>query len=100
MHSMVMAWVYIMANRKFGVVYVGATNDLVRRVWEHKNDLVPSFTKTHRCHLLVYYEQHQDIHRAMQREHNVKHWVRAWKDALIEKDNPEWDDLYLGIVPG
>jgi putative endonuclease len=64
MHSMVMAWVYIMANRKFGVVYVGATNDLVRRVWEHKNDLVPSFTKTHRCHLLVYYEQHQDIHRA------------------------------------
>ena len=51
-------------------------------------------------HLLVYFEQHQDIHRAMQREHNIKHWPRTWKDQLIEAGNPEWDDLYLSIAPG
>ena len=95
-----MAWLYIMADRKFGTVYIGATNDIVRRVWEHKNDLVPSFTRMYQCHLLVYYEEHQTIYLAMQRERTMKHWVRAWKDALIEKDNPEWDDLYLGILPG
>ena len=94
------AWVYIMANRKFGTVYVGATGDLIRRVWEHKNEVVPGFTKEHHCHLLVYFEEHQNMHRAMQREHNIKHWVRAWKDELIEKDNPEWDDLYFGLGIG
>ena len=88
------AWVYIMANRRFGAVYVGSTTNLVRRVWQHKNEVVPSFTQEHHCHLLVYFEEHQDIYRAMQRERNVKHWVRDWKDALIEADNPEWDDLY------
>jgi putative endonuclease len=93
-------WVYIMANRKFGTTYVGATSDLVWRVWEHKNDLVPSFTRTHRCHLLVYFEEQQDMYWALQRERNLKHWVRAWKDALIEKNNPEWDDLYWQIAPG
>lgn len=100
MHSIGMAWVYFMANRKHGTIYVGATNDLVRRAWEHKGDLVPSFTRRYQCHLLVYYEEHQNIYRAMQREHNIKHWVRAWKVALIERDNPEWDDLYFGIAPG
>jgi putative endonuclease len=95
-----MAWVYIMANRKYGAIYVGATNDVVRRAWEHRNDVVPSFTRRYQCHLLVYYEEHQDIYRAMQRERNIKHWVRAWKDALIEGMNPEWDDLYFGIAPG
>jgi putative endonuclease len=92
------AWVYIMANRKFGTIYVGSTTDLVQRVWQHKNEVVPSFTKKYRCHLLVYFEDHQDISLAMQRERNLKHWVRDWKDALIEKDNPEWDDLYPLIV--
>ncbi|RYE59355.1 MAG: GIY-YIG nuclease family protein [Hyphomicrobiales bacterium] len=95
-----MAWVYIMANRKYGAIYVGATNDVVRRAWEHKNDLVPSFTRKYQCHLLVYYEEHQDIYRAMQRERNIKHWVRDWKDQLIEGFNPEWDDLYFAIAPG
>lgn len=95
-----MAWIYIMANRKFGVTYVGATTDLIRRAWEHKTNAVPSFTSTHQCHLLVYFEEHQSINLAMQREHNVKHWVRAWKDQLIEDFNPEWDDLYPGIAPG
>ena len=93
-----MAWVYIMANRKFGTTYVGATNDLVRRVWEHKNDVVPSFTRTYGCHLLVYFEEADDIYWAMQREHNIKHWVKAWKYELIEKTNPEWDDLYPSIA--
>lgn len=100
MHLIAMAWVYFMASRKFGTIYVGATNDLVRRVWEHKSDLVPSFTRQYQCHSLVYYEEHQDIYWAMQREHNIKHWRRAWKVALIEKDNPEWDDLYFAIAPG
>ncbi|KQN72203.1 GIY-YIG nuclease family protein [Devosia sp. Leaf64] len=95
-----MAWLYIMADRKFGTIYIGATSDIVRRVWEHKNDLVPSFTQKYRCHFLVYYEEHQDMYFAMQREKTMKHWLRAWKIALIEKDNPEWDDLYLGILPG
>ncbi|KQT49716.1 hypothetical protein ASG47_05230 [Devosia sp. Leaf420] len=95
-----MAWLYIMADRKFGTIYIGATSDIVRRVWEHKNDLVPSFTQKYQCHLLVYYEEHQDMYFAMQREKSMKHWPRAWKVALIEKDNPEWEDLYLGILPG
>ena len=95
-----MAWLYIMANRKFGTIYIGATSDLVRRVWEHKTNVVPSFTRKHGCHLLVYFEEHQDIYRAMQREHTMKHWIRSWKTALIETENPEWDDLYPAIVPG
>ena len=94
------AWLYIMANRRFGTIYVGATVDLPRRAWEHRSDVVPSFTRDHQCHLLVYFEDHQDMHRAMQREHNIKHWPRVWKDALIEKDNPNWDDLYSMIALG
>lgn len=92
------AWVYIMANRKYGAIYVGSTTKLVQRIWQHKNEVIPSFTKKHHCHLLVYFEEHQDIRRAMQRERNVKHWVRAWKDNLIEENNPEWDGLYPLIV--
>ena len=89
-----------MANRKFGTLYVGATNNLVRRIWEHRNDVVLGFTRTHQCHLLVWFEEHQNIYNAMQREHNVKHWRRAWKVSLIEERNPEWDDLYFQIAPG
>jgi putative endonuclease len=95
-----MAWVYIMTNRKFGVPYIGATTDLVRRVWEHKNEVVPGFTQRYHLHLLVYFEEHQTIYNAMQREHTMKHWKSDWKVALIEKDNPEWDDLYFQIAPG
>lgn len=95
-----MAWVYIMANRKFGPIYVGATTDLPRRVWEHRNEVVSGYTKDYHCHLLVYFEEHQDMYQAMQRERNLKHWVRDWKIALIEKTNPEWDDLYFGIAAG
>jgi len=95
-----MAWVYIMANRRFGTIYVGATNNLVRRVWVHRCDSVPGFTRRHQRHSLVWFEPHQTIYNAMQREHNIKHWSRGWKIALIEKDNPEWDDLYFHIAPG
>jgi len=94
------AWVYIMANRQFGTIYVGSTTNLTKRAWEHRNEVVPSFTKDHHCGLLVYFEEHQNIYRAMQRERNIKHWSREWKDALIEKHNPEWDDLYFIIAPG
>ena len=94
------AWVYIMANRPLGTIYVGSTTKLVQRVWQHRNEVVPSFTRECRCHLLVYFEEHQDIRHAMQRERNVKHWVRDWKVELIEKGNPEWDDLYGLIVGG
>ncbi|WP_366520572.1 GIY-YIG nuclease family protein [Devosia sp.] len=95
-----MAWVYFMANRRFGTIYAGATNNLVRRVWEHRSDVVPGFTRTHQCHLLVWFEEHQSIYSAMQREHNIKHWRRDWKVALIEGVNPEWDDLYFQVAPG
>lgn len=93
-----MAWVYIMANRRFGAVYVGATSNLVRRVWQHKQDILPGFTREHQCHLLVWFEEQQTMYRALQRERNIKHWVRDWKDQLIERDNPEWDDLYFAIA--
>jgi putative endonuclease len=95
-----MAWVYILTNRKFGTLYIGATTDLIQRVWQHKNEFVPSFTKRYHLHRLVYFEEHGGIYEAMQRERTMKHWKTEWKVALIEKDNPEWDDLYWGIAPG
>lgn len=93
-----MAWVYIMANRRFGVTYVGATSNLLRRVWQHKQDVMPGFTRDHQCHLLVWFEEQQNMYRALQRERNIKHWVKGWKVELIEKTNPEWDDLYFTIA--
>jgi len=95
-----MAWVYILSNRKFGTLYIGATTDLIQRVWQHKNEVVPAFTKRYHLHRLVYFEEHGTIYNAMQRERTMKHWPAAWKVALIEKGNPEWDDLYWGIAPG
>jgi putative endonuclease len=95
-----MAWVYILTNRKFGTLYIGATSNLVQRIWQHKSDAVPSFTRQHQLHSLVHFEEHQTIFHAMQRERTMKHWPRAWKVALIERDNPEWDDLYWSIAPG
>jgi putative endonuclease len=87
-------WVYIMANRSKGTIYVGVTNDLARRAWEHREGLVDGFTKRYRLKRLVYAERYDDIRHAIQREKNLKHWSRAWKTALIEADNPEWRDLY------
>lgn len=86
-------YVYIMTNKKDGVLYIGITSDPFRRVTEHKFGLVKGFTHKYNLSRLVYIEDCGDVHAALQREKNLKHWVRAWKVELIEKQNPEWADL-------
>jgi putative endonuclease len=90
-------WVYFMANKRNGTIYTGVTSDLARRAWEHKNGLIPGFTRRYKLHELVYHEWHERIEWAIQREHNIKHWKRAWKTALIDSLNPDWDDLYPNL---
>jgi len=92
-----MYFVYIMANRKRGTLYTGMTNDLVRRVKEHREALVPGFTKTHGCKALVWFEPQDDIEFAIIREKRIKKWLRPWKDRLIEERNPDWRDLWWDI---
>jgi putative endonuclease len=87
-------YVYILASRRNGTLYVGVTNDVMRRSWEHKNDLVAGFTKKYGVHILVYYELYEDINIAIAREKRLKKWNRAWKLKLIEKNNSGWNDLY------
>jgi putative endonuclease len=91
-------WVYILASAPNGILYVGVTSDIIRRIYEHRNGLVPGFTKKYGVKLLVYFERYEDIQTAIQREHNIKHWSRTWKVRLILRDNPEWKDLYGTIV--
>jgi putative endonuclease len=91
-------YVYILASKKNGTLYVGVTNDLVRRVYEHKNGILEGFTKKYNVKLLVYYEIHQEINEAIKREKAMKSWYRKWKIDLIEKMNPEWKDLYEEIT--
>ncbi len=91
-------YVYILANRKYGALYIGVTNDLVRRVHEHRNDASSSFTSRYGIHRLVYFEHTSDIGAAIARESNLKAWRRAWKIELIERENPEWNDLYQGLL--
>ena len=91
-------YVYILTNRPYGTLYVGVTNDLIRRVWEHKNDLVPGFSRDHRLHDLVWYEAHATAYEAITREKLIKKWHRDWKVNLIQRMNPAWDDLYLPIA--
>ena len=90
----VRAWVYILASVARGTLYVGVTSDLSRRIYEHREGLIPGFTKTYGVKMLVYYEPHDSISAAIQREKNIKHWPRAWKIELIEKMNPGWRDLW------
>jgi putative endonuclease len=90
-------FVYIMASRKNGTLYIGVANNLVRRIYEHKNDLTEGFTKKYGVHELVYFEMTTDIISAIAREKALKKWNRAWKIRLIEKDNPQWKDLYAEI---
>ena len=92
--SMHGGYVYILASAPNGILYVGVTNDLVRRVYEHRNGLIAGFTKKYSVKRLVYFERYDDIRTAIQRERNLKHWSRKWKVRLILKDNPEWNDLY------
>jgi len=87
-------WVYIMSNRRNGTLYVGVTSDLSRRIWEHREGLIDGFTKRYGLKRLVFYEWHDDIRLAIQRETSMKHWPRAWKVRLIHVMNPNWDDLY------
>jgi putative endonuclease len=90
--------VYIDASKKDGMLYIGVTSNLVKRIYEHKHDLVEGFTKQYHIHNLVYYEVTEDVTSAITREKQLKKWNRAWKIALIEKQNPEWHDLYVDIV--
>jgi putative endonuclease len=86
--------VYLMASRRNGTLYVGVTSDLMKRVWEHKNEAVDGFTKLHGVHKLAWYEVHESMESAIAREKAIKAWKRKWKLQLIEKANPEWKDLY------
>jgi putative endonuclease len=93
-------YVYIHTNRIGGTLYIGVTNDLVRRVTEHRLKVAESFTKRHGVSRLVYFECFDDIEAAIRREKRLKKWTRAWKVSLIEKDNPNWIDLYPEIAGG
>jgi putative endonuclease len=92
-------FVYILANRPRGTLYVGVTNDLVRRVSEHKAKLVPGFTRNYGIDQLMYFEQYSSILEARAREHSLKRWRRAWKIDLIRKLNPDWHDLSNELTP-
>lgn len=87
-------YVYIMTSKRNGTLYAGSTSDLIKRVWEHKNNLVPGFTANYNVHTLVYYEVHETYIEAARREKRLKNWPRQWKLNLIENLNPEWRDLY------
>ena len=91
-------YVYILASERYGTLYIGVTNDLVRRVWEHKNDVLEGFSQEYSTHRLVWYEVHEDPYEAITREKRLKKWNRDWKVNLIQTTNPSWDDLYDAIA--
>jgi len=95
---MVSYYVYILSSGPYGTLYIGVTNDLVRRVYEHKHKLVPGFTKRYDVAHLVYFEEYPEARLAIQREKRLKRWNRLWKIELIENSNPDWRDLYDGIA--
>ena len=86
--------VYILASRKNGTLYIGVTNNIARRVWEHRQGRGSNFVRKYRVTRLVYLETFDEIERAIQREKTIKEWPRAWKIRVVERDNPEWEDLY------
>lgn len=86
-------FVYILASRKHGTLYIGVTNDLARRIFEHREGIASKFTKKYHVHRLVYAEEYREVIEAIAREKAMKEWKRAWKVQLIENANPEWDDL-------
>jgi putative endonuclease len=89
--------VYIMASKRNGTLYIGVTSDLVKRVWQHKNNTIGRFTKKYNIHYLVWYEIHSSMETTIVREKRLKTWKRQWKLELIEKMNPDWNDLYDSI---
>jgi putative endonuclease len=92
-------YVYILASKRNGTLYIGVTNNLERRIYEHKNDIVRGFTKKYKIHSLVYYEDTNDIYTALQREKQLKKWNRKWKLELIERVNPDWNDIAKNWIP-
>jgi putative endonuclease len=87
-------WVFIMSNRRNGILYLGSAVYLARRAWEHREGVADGFTKKYGLKRLIWFERYEDIRTARQREATLKHWPRAWKVRLIHRDNPDWDDLY------
>ncbi|HEU4851068.1 MAG TPA: GIY-YIG nuclease family protein [Telluria sp.] len=88
------AYVYMLATRRYGTLYTGITSNLIRRVHEHRQGIVPGFSKQYNVKRLVWYEVHTDVREAIAREKRLKHWKRVWKIELIQAMNPYWDDLY------
>lgn len=91
-------YVYILASKPHGTIYVGVTGDLIKRVYEHRTNAVPGFTARHNVHQLIYFETTENVEAAIRREKRLKKWPRQWKTNLIERKNPDWHDLYLGPV--
>jgi putative endonuclease len=91
-------YVDIVTNKPHGTLYVGVTSNLAQRAWQHRAGEVDGFTKRYNLTRLVYAEAHADMRAAIQREHNIKHWPRAWKIALIEAENPDWRDLFEDLA--
>ncbi|HEX9024630.1 MAG TPA: GIY-YIG nuclease family protein [Geobacteraceae bacterium] len=91
-------YVYILSNERNGTLYTGVTSDLLKRIYEHKNDLVEGFSKRYGIHNLVWYEMHETAESAISREKQIKKWQRKWKLELIDKSNPFWDDLYKELT--
>ena len=94
-----MFFVYLLASRPFGTLYVGMTDDLLRRAWEHKTKAVPGFTPRYSVDRLVWFEPHETLEAAFLREKRIKEWKRAWKSQLIERNNPYWLNLYHELTP-
>jgi len=91
-------YVYMLASRRNGTLYIGVTNDIMRRTWEHKNGLAKGFAKKHSVQTLVWFEAFDDIHAAIAREKQLKGWNRTWKINLIEKNNSGWNDVYERLL--
>ena len=90
--------VYILASKRNGTLYIGVTSDLVKRIWQHKKNMIEGFTKRYSVHQFVWYELHENMQSAIEREKRMKEWKRKWKMELIESMNPNWQDLYHTIV--
>jgi putative endonuclease len=90
--------VYILASQRNGTLYVGVTSNLLKRVWEHKNNVTGGFTKKYSVHALVWYELHSSMESAIQREKSIKNWQRSLKIRIIEEANPRWRDLYPDLL--
>ena len=91
-------YVYILASKRNGTLYIGVTSNLIKRIYEHKNNLIEGFTKKYNIHNLIYYEITKGVNSEIAREKQLKRWKRNWKIELIEKNNPEWKDLYFELI--